>query len=114
MKQFQWLFIGLICMVSYGVSAEMKEIDLVEGSIRIVRVIIKETPEGYYLVQDFYKEGKRRTEPFLLKNKDQINSLAYDQLNLESHFILWRSNGRKWQEGYYMQGKRAGQWTHWN
>lgn len=79
----------------------------------IKRVIIKETEEGYYLVQDFYESGKKLTTPFLLKDKKQLTNYNYNQLDIESHFVQWYENGQKWEEGYYIKGKKHGVWYSW-
>lgn len=79
----------------------------------VQRVVMEQTEEGYYLVQDFYESGNRLTDPFLIKDKKQLANYDYNQLNIESYFALWYENGEKWEEGYYIQGKKQGVWRSW-
>lgn len=111
------LFLSLLSSV---LAAQVIAIQIPQQSLQlemdfraIQRVVIKQTTEGYYLVQDFYESGSRLTDPFLIKDKKQLANYDYNQLNIESYFVLWYEEGQKWEEGYYIQGKKQGVWKGW-
>lgn len=86
----------------------------------VYRVFIKKVAAGY-LVQEFYKDSnKKGTDPFILKNPQDVDKLPYayftnlvSKLSIEGSFVIWYENGQKMQEGQYVNGKKDGLWSRW-
>lgn len=110
-------------------------------STPVYRVFQGVNPDGYWIVQDFYLEGKKPlTNPFLQKPKyipqatpDEpvpIDPLAirvkrygafeyrmgmtYEEgIFIEGPLTVWSADGKKLLEAYYKEGKLHGTWTQW-
>lgn len=72
----------------------------------------------FFIVQDFYSTGEKRTEPFLVADlekakKNEFDILSYDRMAINSSLIIWFNNGQVERKGVFDQGKRKGLWVSW-
>lgn len=80
---------------------------------------ISKGPKGmFFIVQDFYASGEKRTEPFLVSDiekakQDNFDLLTYDQMAINGLLITWFNNGQVERKGVFDQGKRKGLWVTW-
>ena len=100
------------------------------------RKFLGKTPEGYYLLQNFYqKPAVKQSEPFTVRaesdftlwvaetiegkytrwhksGQKQEESLFINQ-SAEEFWTLWYKNGQKWIVGKLKNGKEIGPWVIW-
>lgn len=80
---------------------------------------VSKGPKGmFFIVQDFYASGEKRTEPFLVSDiekakQDNFDLLSYDQMAINGLLITWFNNGQVERKGVFDQGKRKGLWVTW-
>lgn len=111
---FVYLVISLLSIYAFEAKAycEFENYD---------RKFIEKNKDGYYLVQEFYKDGKKYTDPFLLKDYKEAMKTSHDILGcgypdpiiIEGKYTAYYPNGQKWSEGVYKNGYRQGVWTQW-
>lgn len=85
------------------------------------RQLIEETRDGLFLIQDFYKTGEKRSDPFLIKEENEARKQeywtgpcgAFDRLTVSGEYTLYYKNGSKILSGYYENGFRKGLWLGW-
>lgn len=86
-----------------------------EGTAELVeryfmtRKVLEETDDGF-LVQDFYSNGKKRTDPFILTHEDDLKriSMDYAELSVKGSVKVWHADGLPIYEIAYLDGKRNG------
>ena len=74
------------------------------------------TPDGYYLVQDFYKQdNKKYTSPYMITNETAVAQFYTNLIEFEDNrapiagaYITWWQNGRKQTQQNYLNGKAEG------
>lgn len=86
------------------------------------------TPEGYFIVQDFYRVGKiKRTDPFIMVNlaeaktwildegtvAQQYEALVRSNVGFEGAYVQWHTNGSKAIEGFFENRLPQKQWALW-
>lgn len=135
------IIIGLILLSSLFTSIYAEELDFSpKGTVEEngnVRKLLMSTEDGFYLVQDFYVTGQKLTDPYLLLEKNYINSNVFEYFEmpisgnisvwykngskkyqihykdgmLNGKFEAWYESGQKEQEGYFAANKMLGKWT---
>lgn len=71
------------------------------------RKLIKKTPEGWYVVQDFYQASdQKQTDPIILKDETDLTNGSPN--SIEGNLILWHKNGQKELQAHYIEGKEQG------
>jgi len=86
------------------------------GNHNVYRVFLGVTPQGYYVVQDFYADNNAKlTDPYVVKNVSDVEQESYDprDMAVEGMYISWYPNGGKYTEGRMVGGKRDGKWSFW-
>ena len=86
--------------------------DLIPG----YRKFLGMTPDGYYLVQDFYKKSNNKyTSPYMITNEQAVTQFYTQQIEFENNrapiagaYITWWQNGRKQTQGNYQNGNAEG------
>lgn len=85
------------------------------------RRFITEIPEGLYEVQDFYPTGEKKTDSFLLTDKDEAMKEKYSintcianyqpkKIFIEGKYTTYFKNDKKQTEGFYKNNLREGVW----
>lgn len=92
-----------------------KEGQIVAENDDLYRKLIKITPEGYYQVQNFYRQNhQKQTDIFIIKDPENlasfqaINIYNLRQLIFDGELTLWFSNGNKYMSFYINQGNAEG------
>lgn len=72
----------------------------------------------FFIIQDFYTTGEKRTDPFLITNiekakQNNFDVFNYDNLGVNGLLIVWFKNSQVEQKGIYEQGNRKGLWVAW-
>ena len=73
----------------------------------------------YFILQDFYISGEKRTDPYLVTDLDKMNNnhfdlLDYDRFPINGLLIVWFQNGLIQQKGVFNhECKRKGLWVSW-
>lgn len=86
-----------------------------------VRRLLEERKDGLFLVQDFYPCGAKRTDPFLVNDKEDTfyseltsSLLHYEELTIIGHLIAWHKNGKKLLECCFQDFLLEGSYEEWN
>lgn len=88
------------------------------------RHFIREISEGLFEVQDFYLTGEKRSDTFLLTDKEEAKKTEYREIFcngiriskssiIEGKYTTYHKNGNKDIEGVYKEGIRIGVWRSW-
>lgn len=108
-----------------------------EPAISVYRQFLGVTQDGYYVVQDFFSEGKRkRTDPYQTTEKNvgipalnPVNDClllweeggnkrlegCFDEHGQETGlFSAWYASGAKLLDGHFFKGIAQGQWFMWH
>lgn len=73
----------------------------------------------YFIIQDFYISGEKRTDPYLVTDLDKVTNndfdlLDYDRFPINGLLIVWFKNGLIQQKGVFNhECKRKGLWVSW-
>ena len=84
------------------------------GTCAMYRQFLGVTQDGGYLVQDFYEQDNvKMTNPYILLQKEEVTTpdFAAFELHIDGLYTKWHSNGHKWYEGVYKDGRMSGVWT---
>ena len=87
------------------------------GTCEMYRKFLGVTRDGYYLVQDFYaQDDVKLTDPYLLLHKEEVSVADFSPfaLQVEGRYVEWHTNGHKWYEGQFADGKVTGVWSLWH
>lgn len=77
------------------------------------RVFLGVTPQGNYLVQEFYKTDESKlSDPYLVNDVKGVTAFDSEPYTLYKK-VLWYPNGRKMKEGHFGSGQRQASWTYW-
>lgn len=81
---------------------------------------VNKGPKGiYFVIQDFYTTGEKRTDPYLVTDLDRVindhfDIVDYDRFPINGLLIIWFKNGLVQQKGVFnLDGKRKGLWVSW-
>lgn len=115
------LFSSLTYALPFALSATtsstplLKEGQIVAENDDLYRILIKITPEGYYQVQNFYRQNQQKqTDRFIIKDSENLASFQtvdiYNlrQLIFDGALTLWFSNGTKYMSLYINEGNAEG------
>jgi len=86
------------------------------GTYKVYRVFLGVTPQGYYVVQDFYADSNAKlSDPYVVRNERDVEDERYDTryMTIEGLYIVWYPNGQKSIEGRAVNGKEEGEWRFW-
>lgn len=76
------------------------------------RKLINTTPEGYFIVQDFYtKNNLKQSSPFTIT--EVTNLLSHSENSINGPLVLWYQNGQQSSEQTFVNGKKQGQYQFW-
>lgn len=72
----------------------------------------------FFIIQDFYNSGEKRTDPYLITDIEQakdhnFDAVSYDHMDVNGLLIIWFKNGQVKQKGVFDQGQRKGLWVSW-
>lgn len=73
----------------------------------------------YFVIQDFYITGEKRTDPYLVTDLEKMRNnyfdlVDYNRFSINGLLIIWFKNGLVQQKGVFNQeGKRKGLWVSW-
>lgn len=72
----------------------------------------------FFIIQDFYNSGEKRTDPYLITNIEEakhqnFDAVNYDHMDVNGLLIVWFKNGQVEQKGVFDQGQRKGLWVSW-
>lgn len=87
------------------------------GDYQAYRVFLGVTPQGYYVIQNFYADNDTKlTDPYVVRNARDVEQRSYDSRDMavEGLYVVWYSNGRKYMEGRAVNGKEEGEWRLWH
>ena len=89
------------------------------NSIRYVREFLGLTPQGHYVVQDFYTEGDEKfTDPYVLLGKEAVFKKDFEFWSkdwlIHGRYVQWHLNGHKRMEMHFEDGQRQGPQTIWD
>ncbi len=88
-------------------------------SANFQRKLIEKKSQSSFLVQDFYNSGKKKTEPYILKNTKQLpgNKLDFHYnlmvKDIDGHLVSWYENGQKEYDIEITNGQPDGLWLSW-
>ena len=83
-----------------------------ESQARYYRKYLGTTPEGYFLIQDFYTgSNKKQNDPIAIKSESDF--AAWWPTTTDGKHILWYENGQKREAGQYKNGTKEGTWNSW-
>lgn len=84
------------------------------------RQFVCQTQEGYALVQDFYVNGRKRTDPYALVLPTEIRvpvlditTYANNNHGIEGQYVQWHLNGEKALEACFSNGAFEGAFRRW-
>lgn len=67
-----------------------------------IRKLLEERTDGLFLVQDFYPCSAKRTDPFIVKDKEDtfyfeltLSILDYERISIVGELVVWHKNGQK-------------------
>ena len=87
------------------------------GLHKVYRVFLGVTPQGYYVIQDFYADNNAKlTDPYVVKNERDVRATrTYDpeDMTVEGPYIRWYPDGQKYTEVLMVDGKEEGEWRLW-
>lgn len=85
------------------------------GTYKVYRVFLGVTPQGYYVIQEFYADNNAKlTDPYVVRNAHDVERKGYDLLGVaEGRYIAWHSNGQKYMEAQVIEGRQEGEWKYW-
>lgn len=81
------------------------------------RVFLGVMESGQVLVQEFYLNDLKATDPFFVQSIHAAKLPLGSGLmasKVDGVFIVWHDNGQKWLEGNMQNGEKDGIWTYWN
>lgn len=88
------------------------------GVYDVYRVFLGVTPQGYYVIQDFYADNSAKlTDPYVVKNERDVEptrSYNTEYITVEGPYVRWYPGGQKYQEGQMVDGKEEGEWRLWH
>lgn len=125
MKKVWLIFSGLLLLIGCDQKPKLPGTPVAKAST-LERRLLRQTQEGYFIVQDYYDSRLRYTEPFMIKRKEDLPKglNANDQFASALDLIdsidgpltiyladLWqKEEGPVILKGQYSDGKREGIW----
>jgi len=79
------------------------------GFYNVYRVFLGVTPQGYYVVQDFYADNNAKlTVPYVVRNERDVEENSYDtrDMTIEGPYTRWHANGQKYMEGRWLAARK--------
>lgn len=106
---------------------DCSEVNNLPHNVKIYTVLVK-TDEFYRIekrqrgllvvVQDFYSTGEKRTDPYIITDKEKcklanFSNIDYEEMGVNGLFISWFKSGQIEQKGVFDHGVRKGLWVIW-
>lgn len=99
---------------------ELSAGERVANSAQMYRQFVCQTQERYALVQDFYVNGSKRTDPYALVSSTEIRVPVFDittyainERGIEGQYVQWHLNGEKALEACFSNGVFQGAFRRW-
>ena len=108
-----WLSVSSFTVTANTSNDSMNQV-IIRGGYFIRELL--EQQDGAYLVQDFYIEGMKYTDPYWLQDKNQLTAAKFNiddylHYTINGPLVIWRSDGKKWLTANFVNGKPQGLWS---